>query len=446
MPSKIPRNKTKIPENNIKPLLFDANTPKIPTASVHTFLYKTQQQKTRNNSIGMVPKKKMDLWVKDYIDFHNSAIEDGKLKDGFPYVIYVCSKNERCGGVGDRVLGMVKAFYFAMMEGRVLLIESEFPVSLKYYLNPNLVQWDAEFPQTETVLDTMGKGATRDYINKYADILGYYFERCNGDKVKKLSDIMKDKQMLNLKKKYVGKKVHQAKSIKFNNEYSSAFHQAFWTLFKFDDVILSRAKEMKQGAGLALLKKNVDAPIRSKEMMVPYVGLHNRQGDHLIPGVKTTNRLQRKTVTTQLLECYHTLKRHFPGEYQAAYIASDNYEAKEGMKKMDNTIHYPPEMEIFHVDLSTRKEGNPKMHEEEVRRGFIDTWAEVVVLIDSDCLIISRSMFSTLAYYIRDDRETCNVHILDCDDDSAVASRTNIYRMDPLILVYTPWKKPKYGT
>jgi len=84
------------------------------------------------------------------------------------------------------------------------------------------------------------------------------------------------------------------------------------------------------------------------------------------------------------------------------------------MKEKDRTIHYPPEVNIFHVDLSTRiGTGVTSIDNDHIHQGVLDTWAEVAVLVDSDCLVMSRSMFAFLAYYIRGRRPaTCILWIV----------------------------------
>jgi len=431
------------------PLHLNVSIAEIPAISARIVPSEKQRNETTDKSRDVIsenihrgqffPDVSFDTLVNNYIRFHKSAIEDGKLKDGFRYVVYTCSNKsketwvKKCGGVGDRVLGMVKAFYFAMITRRVLLIDSEFPVPLKNYLNPSFVRWDAEFPMTKKTIDGLRNDLPIGY-NK--DIRGYYLLKCNGWGTKKLTDILSSKLMRALERKNGRIKL-------YSEDNSRAFHQAFWALFKFDDAVLSRADEMKEDAGLAFGRNNISAPIQERRKKeIAYVGLHSRQSDASIPGVRlkldTIVTKHRITGTGDLLKCYSTFRRQFPGEYQAAYIASNDYNIKKLMKGKETTIHYPPKVKIFHVDLSTREEaGNPRMSKDKVHNGFLDTLAELAVLVDSSCLIMSKSMFSILAYYIRDDT-TCNVYIPDCND-ATVAQRFNKYTMDPQHLIYSKW-------
>lgn len=52
--------------------------------------------------------------------------------------------------------------------------------------------------------------------------------------------------------------------------------------------------------------------------------------------------------------------------------------------------------------------------------------AEVVILVDATCLVMSKSMFSFLAYYIRGAENRCNVFVGLCDQ-SAVNRQYNTY-------------------
>eukprot|EP00588_Corethron_pennatum_P004042 CAMPEP_0194293814 /NCGR_PEP_ID=MMETSP0169-20130528/48728_1 /TAXON_ID=218684 /ORGANISM="Corethron pennatum, Strain L29A3" /LENGTH=405 /DNA_ID=CAMNT_0039042465 /DNA_START=89 /DNA_END=1302 /DNA_ORIENTATION=+ len=191
-------------------------------------------------------KMSFDPLVNNYIKFHNLAINDGRLKDGARYLVYTCSDKSRCGGVGDRVLGMVKAFYFAMATGRVLLIDAHFPIELKKTLNPSFIKWDANFPATKFIFDDMKLGVP---MKHREDVVGYFLDRCNGVKRWKLINILESKYMEAL----LNQNNHSSK-IKLS--VSRAIHQAFWALFKFDETVLSRAEEMKLNAGLALSRPN----------------------------------------------------------------------------------------------------------------------------------------------------------------------------------------------
>jgi len=400
--------------------------------SVNNKLFETQNVEKRIIESRVIPRNNLssnnfldgsfDPWVNEYIRFHKSAIKNGRLRPGFRFVVFKCSAKERCGGAGDRVLSMVKAFYFAMITNRVLFIDSQFPDELKNYMNPNFVKWDAEYPLTELFFDDMNKTIG---INRREGVIGYYLDRCNGLERSSLKDLLN----------YHYKHVHLRKIKK--PSIPRAYHQAFWALFKFDDSVLLRAEKMKVDAGLSLLPHNDGATIRdgNKKKTAPYVGLHHRHGDGSIPGILSGLKggSERGTDKTSILKCYHNFRRRF--KYQAAYLASDSLDIKKEMKEQDKTIHYPPEVNIFHVDLSTRKKvGDPSMNSSDIHQGVLDTWGEIAVLVDSECLVMSRSFFSFLAYYIRGESK-CSVFVENCNDKT-VNQKINKYNVDPLAAIH----------
>jgi len=358
-----------------------------------------------------------DSWIEDYIRFHNSAIINGKLKEGVRYVVYSCSNKKNCGGIGDRVLSMVKAFYFAIATGRVLLIDSTFPTPLSNYLNPNFVQWDATYPKTKKMFDDMNTVQT---ILPRKSVDGYMLGRCNGSRSHKLITVLQSKNIEALLQPHGGE-----------ISVSRGFYQAFWALFHFDKAVLKRADIMKMNAGLILPQSN--------GAMVPFVGLHIRHGDSAM--VTSKGGRKRVTKVNEVVQCYHNFQRHFPGKYPVGYIASDSNEEKRLIHKKEKTIHFPKDMSIFHLDLSTRYKSGADMSDNAIHEGVLDVYAELAVLGESNCLITSKSMFSFLVYYIRDEA-ACSVYLKDCNDNT-VRRKVNIYHSDPYDIIYKYWFSKK---
>jgi len=350
-----------------------------------------------------------DMLIEDYIRFHNSAIVNGKLKDGVKYVVYSCTNRKNCGGIGDRVLSMVKAFYFAIATGRVLLIDSMFPTPLSNYLNPNFVQWNATFPKTNKMIDDMNLHQT---ILPRKSVEGYVLGQCNGAGSLKLTTLLQSTNVQALLQP--GEEM----------SVSRGFYQAFWALFYFDKAVLKRADKMKMNAGLVSPQNN--------GATMPFVGLHIRHGDSAMVGSEGGEK--RRTKANHLVKCYHNIQTHFPGKYPAGYIASDSKEEKRLIHEIDKTIYYPKDMSIVHLDLSTRNKSGKDISDNAIHEGILDVYAEVAVLVDSDCLVTSQSMYSFLAYYIRDET-ACSVYLHDCNDNT-VRRKVNIYHSDPFDIIY----------
>ena len=72
--------------------------------------------------------------IQDYIKFHNET----KFKPGAKYLIWRCRRDEQpCGGIGDRIKGIMSALYTAICTGRIILIDCKFQ---SYFLDwPSLI-------------------------------------------------------------------------------------------------------------------------------------------------------------------------------------------------------------------------------------------------------------------------------------------------------------------
>jgi len=351
------------------------------------------------------PPPQLSPILKDYIKFHRSATQGGQLQKGVKYVIYECTEASLCGGIGDRIIGMVKALYLAICTNRVLLIDSNFPTPLENHLLPNLLQWNVTFPSTASMLDDFDEDIQ---LSGHEDVVGYRLGRPTGLKRHRLSTVFDSNLMA----------AHMAEhGYHWDISFAERFHQGFWALFRLSDDVLARSQEIKDMVGLDQL---------------PYVGLHHREGDTVIPGVRAAAMTGKRGIgSAELVECFSTIKTVFPEKVQLAYLASDDNETKEQLSSSDSNIRATLEVNIFHLDKSTRTETSVgyKFSEEEKANGALDGWAELAVLVDSDCLVIDNSMYTTTAYYIRGP-DACNVHVWECNAD-AVREHSHLYDYEP---------------
>jgi len=76
-------------------------------------------------------------WQKTYCSFHQSAL---KSPNNTKFLSYYCD-GKGCGGVGNRIRGIVSLFYLAMLTNRTFLIHWGGPGKLEDYLEPNQVAW-----------------------------------------------------------------------------------------------------------------------------------------------------------------------------------------------------------------------------------------------------------------------------------------------------------------
>ena len=349
-------------------------------------------------------------FLNDYIEFHRSAVEpDGNggwsVKAGVPFLVYECTGENKCGGIGDRINSMVLVLYLAMCSGRVLLINSPYPSPLQNFLEPNLIHWDASPPTADDgtelelpILDIMDIRNNDLMVDE--STIGYKLGRCNGMPARHtLRSIFSNQCMSD----HFSKQRQEVFPYPGEIPQEALLRWSFYSLFKFSDAVLSRADELKKSAGLPT--------------GAPYHGIHLRTGDmsmgiENMVGVRGPRSQYRTRDQTRHGKCYQRMKKAHP-DIQAGYVASDADDAKQLLNSMDKSILYSNEIEIFHVDETMRGEDLATSNNDLSYRGSLDGWAELVVLADSKCVIMSWSMLSFAAHYLGGDNR-CGVFVEDC--------------------------------
>lgn len=78
-------------------------------------------------------------WQIKYCNFHKSALKSPKTSNFLSYFCYGAGRG--CGGLGNRIQGLVSLFYLAMLTNRTFLIHWDGPGKLEEYLEPNQIAW-----------------------------------------------------------------------------------------------------------------------------------------------------------------------------------------------------------------------------------------------------------------------------------------------------------------
>ena len=341
-------------------------------------------------------------WVQDYISFHQSSVVNGTLKDDARYIVYQCKDGRvDCGGVGDRVIGMIKMFYLAMITRRVLLIDADFPIPLTLVLDPAYIEWNATFPDTPEYFTDLIWRPKRNRFVMRLETRGYRILKTMGIPRKlALDDIWLSKLMAH--------HMEQNNWSEMANNMSLAAKacEAFRAMFKIGPAVLARAEEFKLSASIT----------------APYIGIHMRKGDAAM-GVggptskKMSLTIDRTTDNNMMMTCLQEMKKAHPA-ISLVYLASDDVATKEKISDIDPSIHYAKGIKPFHVDLLARSNFSSTLKlnvaDKSVFQGTIDTWAEMTLLSQSTCFIASKSMFSFGALYMRDPND-CVVFLERCE-------------------------------
>jgi hypothetical protein len=356
-------------------------------------------------------------WIESYIEFHNDrvVVENGtnsaRLKPGTKYLLYSC--DAWCGGIGDRINGILTLFYVAMTTNRVLLIDHPNPFPLTETLVSNRVNWNVP----KESLPPAGK------VYRSIDSFNfpYLMEPC---------ELEKDNEGLQIHvnqwygEKFIWNSICMKRYLMNKNatnvgpeDFRHMYRWGFWTLFRFNKNVLRRADELKLMAGLPLLdsdrpidnNRTSQSPQRKgattsndtihKEKHIdeyleyaPYIGVHIRGERH------TGEENHRK-----FLECAQGLQKQIMLEQhnqppRPIFIADDSYPGRDDLPVKKVIQSWDPDSvriansDVFHTD-QTRNARNATI-------GNLDAYAELVILLDSECLVRSRSGFSELPHRI----------------------------------------------
>ena len=66
------------------------------------------------------------------------------------YIMYSCHINDsnECGGWGDRVKGIMSAYWWSILSGRKLILNVNKPCELSKILEPNKINWNIKLNKT----------------------------------------------------------------------------------------------------------------------------------------------------------------------------------------------------------------------------------------------------------------------------------------------------------
>lgn len=79
-------------------------------------------------------------WLMKYKTFH----DQNKNKSDAGYIVYWCTGDSSCSGLGDRLRGIMFLLRVAYVFNKVLLIHMDQPVNLQEFLKPHLIDWRIE--------------------------------------------------------------------------------------------------------------------------------------------------------------------------------------------------------------------------------------------------------------------------------------------------------------
>ena len=350
---------------------------------------------TRTDPSSLSPSVECDYWVQKYADLHKQMVEDlARGSDAVKTLVYVCKSN--CGGLGDRVSGIISAFYTAVVMKRLFVIDSVHPLPLRHTLIPTpLINWDVShlLPKhsSPAYIDAKDSHARSEKI--YSELFAahdagkqHIHFRVNryhvGMNLWSLRDSSHPRsgEML---------KVYRSHCCVFQPCVKpspiATFRAAFSALFLFSPMVMERVATMQQDIGLIV-----------GSGVIPYIALHARIGGqrHGQTSWSDPSRHSLADVNT-FLSCGTMTAREFQesqNETEPAIVAfSDDPAFLRKISALDERVKHSKNSLIIHVDRSKLDD------HEELEKGVIDTFAELFIISRAQCIVGSSSTFSAVA-------------------------------------------------
>ena len=344
---------------------------------------------TENDSV-TVSVHETPNWLTSYQVKHAAGLK--RLRRGEYTKVLVYSCHDGCGGVGDRLSGILSAFYVAVATGRVFLIDHTSPVDLNLTLSPARIDWNAAYlvrdvPSTTVHMmdpaDPMrsfgvlfealvpSTPVVRVQMNRFYVAMALWTPRIKG-------------QPREHAYRYIG---HMYRLHGSTMETKEAIHIAFHALFTFSRHVEMRAADMMKEMGLQTPRSSA------------YVAIHARMGGspRNSSNVVTWTDPARHSLNNvdEFLACARS--KTTSGEPLSMsnsiipiLVFSDSKDFQKAAANMDQNVHFVMSTVLFHVDRSTK-------NSDIVMQGNIDTYSEFYIISRADCVVGSQSTFSAVA-------------------------------------------------
>ena len=383
-------------------------------------------------------------WMKSYIQFHQSAVKKLQLRNGpndddnskspsakVQWLQWYCNwqsvdgkqPQRHCGGLADRIKGMLEALILAKVDHRVVLLEewegtpSTGPHPLTDYLQPNAIAWNMTLPSSfansnnstteisefPTFTDSFGASKSPEQlIVKKAPCT--FSSSSTG--IRFTGNLLSAEDVLTDAKTCQGQ---------FGSDpwQGPLYAYLFWTMFQFTPRVHAHADVLR-------------GPVHRNY----YVAAHVRTGNFTAHYADKIRQASTKAWDT-FADCVDAVARALHekcGTVPPVYLASDNDNAKRYIQSKvasssNKTIHVQaPDIEMMHIDLHS-EEAKHKNDDDHATAGYLAVWAELKILIDSTCIITSESGFSKMGKALSRQYPRCTIAYDRCANPDKVAKK-----------------------
>ena len=364
----------------------------------------------------------VDSLLKKYQGWHQRQLL--RLSEGcseieeVKFIVYTCHRGQLCGGLGDRLSGIISTFFLAIALDRLLLIDYSEPRSLSETLTPNAIQWNIDTinkscferlqsdPRFTTTIEGIDVEATDLLLKKSAEVhaTGVPIIRMKMNRYHVALSLWQNHTIAALP--YVGLLYENARCSAPHICAMTTFKHAFSVLFRVSGRVEDRVNQMVDSLGLR---------DDSTDEILPFIGVHARVGG----GTWKDPSRHRVDQAEDFLRCAHSKEAFVLAamrDEQSAgivkipiVVVSDSDEFKLAVRALDSNIRLFNNS-LIHIDKVHFSDSNT------VEQGNIDSFADITLLSRALCIVASSSTFSGVAGALQE-RPKCFARFFSCEDD-----------------------------
>lgn len=353
-------------------------------------------------------------WLADYLGFHrrhvvSSVVPVSSRKNSTkhyqfasvgdeasapPFLRWSC-RSQSCGGLGDRVNGIVQAFFMAVCTDRVFLIDNSRDAVLP--LLPNQLQWQLDErlapPPAETQLQLL--------------------DNRNYSLLQNVSLLKQEPAALDIQTNLWMQKTN-VQSPCWKEKLPPGLSAREFYRFAFDVLFQVPAS----------LQEATDALRQRASLRQPFVGVHVRTG--LVAG-DSAQRHDNATQWRQFAQCARRVQEVLHAQQRCdsdvdIYLAADHVSVKEVLLDDDENnsakIKTIRDLNVAHLDKITTSAENDDAR--------MTSWSEWNLLRQAVCLVMSRSKFSETAAMLSNYGGYCTVYFDNCDEQAVLQAVRNV--------------------
>jgi hypothetical protein len=306
-----------------------------------------------------------------------------------------------CGGTGDRLGGIVQAFFMAMCTNRLFFVDWQHPSPLENFLEPNRLMWNVS---TGMLFDDHSAGqqwwtlhAMDDYQNSMLLDPGTLPTGPTAIEIRTniwTGQIHRSSCMRN----YVAKFGQNASDVGAENYDASQeyyFRTGFEALFRWSGAVLEHTERVRERLHLAS-----PSPLQSSW---PTVAIHLRTGlgetfrDLVLPTAEADVWPLYYQCAKRLQKALEAKCRLSSGDRVSLYLATDTTPVLQHFAAYgDPTLRFVNNTPVYHLDRTDRARLGTDAEEAELQ-----VWTDLQLLVESTCLVYTdKSKFSRLGQWL----------------------------------------------